>query len=351
MKSALYLSPLLMLTTVLAVMFGCNGETTYDSNNEASDLQGKVEIDGSSTVYPISEAASVRFKKKFPQVKVPVAKSGTGGGFKRFVNGETDISDASRPITAKEFKAAKENGIRFIEIPVAMDGLCVVVHKDNNWVDQLTIEQLQQIYLDHDGKPAPKWSDINPGWPDEEIQVSSPGTDSGTFDYFKEVILPKEGSFRADMMTSEDDNQLVTAIDRNKFGISYFGASYYYENKDKLKAIAIVNPDLGEAVLPEPKHVIDGTYAPLSRPLFIYVNAKSYEDKPAVREFVNFYLEQSANLAEEVQYVALPEEVSERAKMFVTETITGTSFLTPDMKKRSGGVGKVYVKENVVDFD
>lgn len=351
MKFSLYLSPLLLLMTALAVMTGCNGQASSDAENAVSNLQGKVEIDGSSTVYPITEAAADQFLKKFPEVKVPVGISGTGGGFKRFVKGETDISDASRPIKAKEFKAAKEGGIRFIEIPVAMDGLCVVVNKDNNWVDQLTIEQLQHIFLDHTGKPAPKWSDINPEWPDEVIEVNSPGTDSGTFDYFKEVILPEEGSFRADMMTSEDDNQLVTAVDRNKFGIGYFGASYYYENKSKLRAVAIVNPDLGKAVYPEPEHVIDGTYAPLSRPLFIYVNAKSYEDKPAVREFVNFYLEQSAELAKEVQYVALPDEIAKRAKMFVDEMITGTTYLTPDMEKRSGGVGKVYTKENVVDFD
>lgn len=313
---------------------------------QSSELRGNVVIDGSSTVFPITEAAAAAFRKDFPNVNVTVAVSGTGGGFKRFVTGETDISDASRPITAKEFGEAKANGIQFIEIPIALDGLCVVVSPDNDWVDQLTIEQLQEIYLE--GGAARSWSDLNPAWPNRPIKVYSPGTDSGTFDYFKEVAVPAGKSFRSDMSTSEDDNVLVTGVAGDRDSIGYFGASYYYENQTRVRAVPIVNPDTGRPVLPDPEYVINGEYSPLSRPLFIYVNAQSLR-RPPVRRFVEFFLADAAAFAKQVRYVPIPVDVAELASAFLKQRVTGTAYLTQDMEKRHGGLPEVYRREHLTD--
>lgn len=317
-----------------------------DVQAQTSALRGKVVVDGSSTVYPVTEAAAAAFRKDYPNVDVTVAISGTGGGFKRFVKGETDLSDASRPITPKEFQAAKEYGVQFIELPVALDGLSVVINPQNDWVDQLTIEHLQAIYLE-DGS-ARKWSDLNPDWPDQAIKVYSPGTDSGTFDYFKEVVVPKGKSFRPDMSTSEDDNVLVTGVAGDRYSIGYFGASYYYENESKLKAVPIINPSTGKAVLPTPENVINGNYAPLSRPLFIYVNYNSLR-RPEVRRFVEFYLEHDTKFATQVQYVAVPEDVGAHAEAFLKQRLTGSTYVTKAMAKSEGGLRSVYKSENLLD--
>jgi phosphate transport system substrate-binding protein len=297
---------------------------------QAEALRGNVVIDGSSTVYPITEAAAAAFRKKYPNVNITVAVSGTGGGFKRFAIGETDISDASRPIKAKEYLKAKESGVNFIELPVALDGLSVVLNPKNDWVDQLTVEDLKAIYLE-DGK-ARKWSDLNPEWPNETIKVYSPGTDSGTFDYFKEVVAGKTGSFRIDMSVSEDDNVLVTGVYGDKYAIGYFGASYYFENKDKLRAAPIVNPKTKKAVLPTPANVVSGAYAPLSRPLFIYVNEKSLR-RPAMRKFMEFYLENAAEFAKKVQYVPTSHKIAAMAKSFLKKRKTGTVFVTKSVNE------------------
>ncbi len=320
-----------------------------DVHAQASALRGKVVVDGSSTVYPITEAAAAAFRETYPNVNVTVAISGTGGGFKRFVKGETDISDASRPIKPAEFEAARANGIAFIELPVALDGLSVVVNQANDWVTQLRVEDLQTIYLEGslEGNQEVRWSDLNPAWPQVPIKVYSPGTDSGTFDYFKEVVVPKGGSLRPDMSTSEDDNVLVTGIAGDRYSIGYFGASYYYENRDKLKAVPIVNPATGQAILPEPEHVIGGAYAPLSRPLFIYVNAHSLS-RPEVRTFVQFYADHASEFATQVQYVAIPEEIADRARDFLRQRSVGTTYLTPDLKKREGGLRLIYQRDNLV---
>lgn len=309
-------------------------------------LRGKVVIDGSSTVYPITEAAAAAFRESFPNVDVTVAISGTGGGFKRFVKGETDISDASRPITPEEFKQAKSNGVQFIEIPVALDGLSMVVNKANDWVDQLTVDDLKAIYLD--GGKATKWSDLRASWPNEQIKVYSPGTDSGTFDYFKEVIVGKNGNLRSNISTSEDDNVLVVGVAGDKYSIGYFGAAYYFENKDKLKAVPIVNPQTGKAILPEPENVISGSYAPLSRPLFIYVNLASLR-KPPVRKFVEFYTENSAKFAKQVAYVAVPDDIIKRASEFLKNRSVGTTYIDKEMKKAEGSLIERYKPENLVD--
>jgi phosphate transport system substrate-binding protein len=313
----------------------------------SENLRGKITIDGSSTVYPITEAAAASFKKDYPNVSITVGVSGTGGGFKRFVKGETDISDASRPVKPKEFKMLKEAGIEFIEIPVALDGLSVVINPKNTWVEYLSVEQLKEIYLET-GK-GKKWSDLNPSWPDKTIKVYSPGTDSGTFDYFKEVIISKGESFRPDMSVSEDDNVLVTGVSGDVYSIGYFGASYYFENKDKLKAVAIINPKTGKAVLPEPENVINGDYAPLSRPLFIYVNKKSLR-RPEMRLFIDYYTKNSSNLAVQVDYVGLPKELENRIEEIVKKKASGTVFLDSSLEKREGGIMSSYKISNLTNI-
>jgi len=309
-------------------------------------LKGNVVLDGSSTVFPVSEAAAAAFRKEFPNVNVTVAVSGTGGGFKRFAIGETDVSNASRPIRPDEFQAAKEKGVQFIELPVALDGLSIVVNPKNGWVDKLTVEQLQAIYLE-DGT-ARKWNDLDPAWPDQPIKVYSPGTDSGTFDYFKEVVVPKGKNLRPDLSASEDDNVLVTGVAGDQYSIGYFGASYYYENKEKLKSVAVVNPETGEAVHPDPEHVINGSYAPFGRPLFIYVNVASLR-RPEVRKFIEFYMQRAGEFATQVRYVAVPEEVQARAADFLKKRKSGTTYVVDGKEKRKGGLVAVYVEENLVD--
>ena len=333
-------------TAALALAFAPHAAAQADA------LRGNVVVDGSSTVYPITEAAAAAFRKKFPNVNITVAVSGTGGGFKRFAIGETDVSDASRPIKPKEFQKAKENGVSFIELPVALDGLSVVLNPDNDWVTQLTVDDLKAIYLDN-GK-ARKWSDLNPEWPNHAIKVYSPGTDSGTFDYFKEVIAGKTGSFRSDMSVSEDDNVLVTGVYGDKYAIGYFGASYYFENQDKLRAAPIVNPTTKKAVLPTPQNVISGAYAPLSRPLFIYVNEKSLR-RPAMRKFIEFYLENAAEFASKVQYVPTSEKIAAIAKSFLKKRLTGTVFVVvqqndgaPVFLKREQPLDVAYMKANLL---
>lgn len=320
---------------------------------QADKLRGNVVIDGSSTVYPITEAAAAAFRKEYPNVNITVAVSGTGGGFKRFAVGETDISDASRPIKGKEFAKCKENGVQFVELPVALDGLSIVLNPKNDWVKSLSVEQLKAIYLE-DGS-ARKWSDLDPSWPNETIKVYSPGTDSGTFDYFKEVVAGKTGSFRPDMSVSEDDNVLVTGVYGDKYAIGYFGASYYFENKDKLRAAAIINPHTGEAVLPTPANVLNGSYAPLSRPLFIYVNVKSLR-RPAMRKFVEFYLNNAGKFAEQVQYVSTSEKITNMAKSFLKKRKSGTVFVTATeldgttaYQKREEPLDAAYQEANLLD--
>lgn len=312
------------------------------------ELQGKINVDGSSTVYPISEAAASRFSKRFPNVSVNVGVSGTGGGFDRFTKGETDISDASRPITTSEFEAAKAAGVSFIEIPVAYDGLTLVVHRSNDWVDQLTVEEIKKIFTTEGA--AKTWADVRSGWPDREIKIFAPGTDSGTFDYFMEVVAGKNGSLRSDISTSEDDNVLVTGVSGSPDAIAFFGVAYYEENADKLRAVPVVNPESGVAVAPTAETIESGEYAPFSRPLFIYVNAKSMA-RPEVKRFVNFYLENAPTLAEQTDYVSLPEDVYARAVQNARQRKTGTHYLTAEGEKRSGPVTEIYQSDNLIAIE
>lgn len=265
-----------------------------------------IKVDGSSTVFPITEAVAEEFQKaKKGKVRVTVGVSGTGGGFKKFCRGETDISDASRPIKEKEMQACKEAGIQYIEIPVAYDALTVVINPKNDWAATMTAAELKKMWEPEAQGKIMKWSDVNPKWPSAKLALFGPGADSGTFDYFTEAVNHKDKASRGDFTASEDDNVLVQGVARDKNAIGYFGYAYYAENKDKLKAVTVVNPTTGKPVAPSEKSVEDGSYAPLSRPIFIYVNAKS-ADKPEIKEFVEFYLKQGPKYVKEVKYVPLP---------------------------------------------
>ena len=265
-----------------------------------------VKVDGSSTVFPITEAVAEEFGKSGGG-KVIVGISGTGGGFKRFCRGETDISDASRPIKQKEIDACRASGVQYIELPVAYDGLAVVMNPQNFWVDHLTVEELKKIWEPAAQNAITKWSQIRNGFPAEDIQLFGPGTDSGTFDYFTEVINGKGGSSRGDYTASEDDNVLVEGVASSKGGMGYFGLAYYEANADRLKVVPVKGAGAAQAVTPSKETVLGGTYTPLSRPIFIYVNKDSLKTKPLVAKFVRYYLENAPTLSEEVGYVPLPQ--------------------------------------------
>ncbi len=290
---------------------------------ETGGLTGSILIDGSSTVFPISEAVAEEFRLEYPNVRVSVGISGTGGGFKKFCNGEIDITDASRPIKDVEEEICAQNGIEFVELPVAFDGLTVVVNPENDWATCMTVEDLKTIWEPAAQGTITKWNQVRPEWPDAPLSLYGPGTDSGTFDYFTSAIVGEEGASRGDYTASEDDNVLVQGVSNDKYALGYFGFAYYAENQDKLKAVAI---DGGNGcVLPSKETINNGTYQPLSRPVFIYVR-KDALDRPEVEAFVNFYLENAGALATEVGYVALPDRAYELAKERVAKRITGSVF-------------------------
>lgn len=325
------ISPRLLVPAALLVCLLGAG-----ARQDSSALRGSIRIDGSSTVYPITEAVAEEFSKQASKVNVSVGISGTGGGFKRFCVGETDITDASRPITPSEVTLAADKKVEYIEIPVAYDALTVVVNPKNDWVKSLTVDQVRKIYSA--AGAAKTWKDLDPTWPDRPLKVFSPGTDSGTFDYFKEVVIGKDGNVRSDMSVSEDDNALVMGVAGNLDGIGYFGLAYYEENQSKLRAIPI---DGGKGpVAPSAKTVNDSTYTPLSRPLFIYVNRKS-ADRTEVQAFIDFYLKEAGGLAKEVGYVDMPDEILGRAKARWASRTTGTVFVA-DGKKVEGAFSTLY---------
>ncbi|GLB58209.1 PstS family phosphate ABC transporter substrate-binding protein [Cytobacillus sp. NCCP-133] len=316
MISFKYLALSAMIGAVLAFTAACgagNGATNGSEGNtdqageENKQLQGEVKIDGSSTVFPIMEAVVEEFGMEQPGVKVSVASSGTGGGFKAFIAGSTDLSNASRPIKDEEKQKLEEAGIDFSEFKLANDGLSIVVNNENDWVDHLTVDELKKMWVE-DGQ-VKKWSDIREGWPDEEIKFYSPGTDSGTYDYFNEVIL-EDTPIVEKATLSEDDNILVQGVTGDKNAIGYFGFAYYVENKDALKIVPI---DGGNGPV-EPTHetVESGEYAPLSRPLFTYVKNESLKNEE-VYEFIKYTIENAAVLAEDVGYVKLKDEEYEKA--------------------------------------
>ncbi len=319
-----------------------------DFSSEVQDIEGAISIDGSSTVAPISTAAAESFEKDFQNVRVTVAISGTGGGFGRFALGETDISDASRPIKADELAECQKHGVGFVELPVAYDGLSIVVNKENDFIESLTVDQLKAIFLKEGG--ATTWQDVNADWPDTEIKIYAPGTDSGTFDYFFGDVVAKNKDIehpRDDMSVSEDDNNLVNGVAGEKGAIGFFGASYYFANQDKIKAVKIVNPETGLAVGPTAETIEDGTYAPFGRPLFLYVNVKSLK-RPEVKQFIKYYLQNAGTLAEQVNYVALPAAIYERATEHFENRLSGTHFLNSEMKKQSGTLAELYLADRLV---
>jgi phosphate transport system substrate-binding protein len=296
------LTLVVIATTALAV--GACGEGGTDGGGGGgSDLKGTIKIDGSSTVAPLSTAAAELFQQENPGVRVTVGTSGTGGGFEKFCAGETDISDASRPIKDdEEVPICKKNGVAFQEIQVANDGLAVVANKENDWAKCLTVDQLKKIW-DKDSE-VNNWSQVDPKFPDEKMELFGAGTDSGTFDYFTEAINGEEGRSRSDYNATEDDNVTVQGVSGSKGAIGYFGLSYFEQNKDELKDIQIDGGD--GCVTPTTETVQSGDYKPLSRPLFIYPSAKALK-RPEVKAFVEFYLENEAQIAEQAQFVSLTD--------------------------------------------
>jgi phosphate transport system substrate-binding protein len=284
----------------------------------------RVKIDGSSTVYPVTEAVAEEFQnEKRGQVQVTVGISGTGGGFKRFCRGETDISNASRPILGKEMDACREAGIQFIELPVAYDALTVVVNPSNTWAETMTVADLKKIWEPPAQSKITQWNQVRPDWPRKPLTLYGPGADSGTFDYFTEAVVGKSKSSRGDYTASEDDNVLVQGISTDPNALGYFGFAYYTENKGKLKAVKVGGG--ASAVGPSIETVENGTYQPLSRPIFIYVSRKAAQ-RPEVKEFVEFYLNNAPMLAKEVGYVALPSSAYQLALKRFRENQAGTAF-------------------------
>lgn len=307
-----------ILTMALAaglILVGCS---SGQSNKSEGGLSGTVKVDGSSTVFPITEAVAEEFQAENRGVRVTVGVSGTGGGFKKFLLGETDINDASRSIKPKEIELAKENNVEYLEVPVAFDGISVVVNKENSFVDYLTKEELNKIW--EPGSTVKLWSDVRSSWPSEPLHLYGPGVDSGTFDYFTEAINGKSQRSRSDFTASEDDNVLVKGVSGDKNALGFFGFSYYKENADRLKVVPI---DGGKGpVEPTLTTINNGTYEPLSRPIFIYVSAASVK-RPEVKAFVDFYLKHGATLSEEVGYVALPKDMYATAQTKVNSLASG----------------------------
>ncbi|HEX6073772.1 MAG TPA: PstS family phosphate ABC transporter substrate-binding protein [Micromonosporaceae bacterium] len=273
------------------------------ANTGSGELSGEVTIDGSSTVAPLSEAAAELFSDEQPQVKVSVGTSGTGGGFEKFCAGETDISDASRPIKDEEKAACEQAGVGYVELAVANDALSVVVNKGNTWVDCLNVDQLKKIWSPD--SRVKTWQDVDPKFPAEPMKLYGPGTDSGTFDYFTDEINGEEGASRKDYESSEDDNVLVSGVASTRGALGYFGFTYYEENSDKLKALQVDGGD--GCVEPSMETAQDGFYKPLSRPLFVYV-AKKAVDRPEVKEFLGFYIEHIDEIVKEARYIPLTDE-------------------------------------------
>jgi phosphate transport system substrate-binding protein len=303
---------------------GTESDNAGGGNSAAAGAK-TITSDGSSTVFPVTEAVAEEFMNEKKGVRVTVGISGTGGGFKKFVRGELDIADASRPILEKEMASAKEAGIEYIELPVCFDALTVAVSRQNDWVDSISVEELKRIWEPDAQDKITKWSDIRPEWPDAKIVLYGAGSDSGTFDYFTEAVVGKSKSSRTDFTASEDDNILVKGIAGDKHALGYLPFAYYETNKDKLKAVAITAGEGKQGVLPTLENVLNATYTPLSRPLFIYVNKKSAE-RAEVKDFVHFYLDNVTELAKEVHYLPLQAKAYEMARERFDKRLAGSAF-------------------------
>ncbi len=285
-----------------------------------------IKIDGSSTVYPITEATLKAYEQSNPKIPVKIdgSFSGTGGGFAKFCRGETDINGASRPILENEMKICDQNQVRYIELPIAFDALTVVVNNQNNWADSITLAELRKMWEPSAEGKITKWQQVNSSWPDKNLTLHGPGKDSGTFDYFTEAVMGQIGQSRGDYNYSEDDRALVNAVSQDTNALGYFGYAYYQQNKDKIKAVAVDNGK--GAVFPSAETVKSGQYQPLTRPLFIYVNAQKAQENPALEEFVEFYLEKAPEIVDNVGYVSLSEEGYHLAKVHFQRFKVGTVF-------------------------
>ncbi|MBD2092849.1 PstS family phosphate ABC transporter substrate-binding protein [Microcoleus sp. FACHB-1515] len=326
---------LAFLTFSLIACGGGNNTTTTESPAAgggttteapaASNLSGSIAADGSSTVFPVTEAMAEEFQTANSGVQVTVGTSGTGGGFEKFCNGETQVSNASRPIEADEIAACQQKGVEFVEVPVAFDALSVVVNPENDWAECLTVEELKTIWQPSAQGQISNWSQVRDGFPDAPLALFGPGTDSGTFDYFTDVINGEEGASRGDYTASEDDNVLVQGVAGNRNALGYFGYAFYSENRDRIKSVQIDSGN-GQCVAPTPETVLDGTYRPLTRPLFVYVSKQALE-RPEVKAFMDFYLD-AANkgLVEEAGYVPLSDAIVTKAKARLDAGTTGTIF-------------------------
>ena len=306
-----------LIALIVSLFHGCS-----DSGSKL------IKVDGSSTVFPITAAAAEEYQKENRGFRVTVGISGTGGGFKKFGRGETDISDASRPIKPTEVDLCAKNGIEYIELPVAYDGLAVIVHPQNDWVDYFTVDELKTLWEPDAQSKITHWNQIRPEWPDRKFSLAGPGVDSGTYDYFTKAINGAEGASRGDYVASENDNILVQAVSNDLQGIGFFGLAYYEENKDVLRLVPIDdgNVENGDGpITPSLETVKNSTYQPLSRPMFIYVSKKSAE-RPEVAKFIEFYLTHASALTKEVGYIPLPEEAYRLALERFQNRVTGSVF-------------------------
>lgn len=302
---------------VLSLGLAACGGNNEEAPGGGDGASGEVVVDGSSTVQPLTDAAGELFLEVNSAVDVSVATSGTGGGFKKFCQGQTDISNASRPIKDEEIAICEENGVEYTELQVAIDALTVVVNKDNDFISCLTVDELNTLWAPEAEGTVTTWNQVNPSFPAEPIELYGPGTDSGTFDYFTDEVNGEEGASRSDFNASEDDNVIVQGVAGSPNALGYFGYTYFEENSDALKAIEV---DGGSGcVAPSSEAARDGSYVPLARPLFIYVSAAAYVEKPQVAEFVKFYAETGSEIAEAAQFIPLNDEQSTALKDSVSE--------------------------------
>ncbi len=315
------LSHFLPLAAVFAI--GCGSSSEQATPAGSSGLSGNVQADGSSTVFPITAAVAEEFKFVHPDVQVAVSYSGTGGGFKKFDIGETDMNNASRPIKQIEIDQATSNGVEFIELPIAFDGVSVIINPKNDFVDYLTAEELNAIW--EPGSTVTTWSQVRSGWPEEEIKLYGPGPDSGTFDYFTEAINGDGGACRSDFTASEDDNLIVTGVAGDRYALGFLGYAYFVENQSIVNAVPIQGEGRDKAVGPTSDSIMTGTYFPLSRPLFIYVRLESAE-RPEVDEFIRFYLANAPELVPDVGYIQLPQSAYDLVLERYENRVTGSVF-------------------------
>lgn len=303
-------APVAVACSTVLVLASCGGQSGGGGQN--GEISGRVVVDGSSTVAPLSSAAAELFAEQAPSVNVSVATSGTGGGFEKFCAGETDISDASRAIEQDEMQACQRAGVEFTELQVANDALTVVTNKQNNWADCLTTEQLKTMWSPQSERKVTNWNQIDPSFPNTPLALFGPGTDSGTFDFFTEAINGEEGASRTDYQSSEDDNVLVQGVQGAAGATGYFGFSYFEENQDTLKAVQV---DSGSGcVTPSSQTVQDRSYTPLGRPLFIYVSNQAFQQKPQVRAYVDFYMQNIDKVTEAAQYIQLNDQQKSQAR-------------------------------------